>query len=100
VALLGLVETAAAVVAPTEIARGTRSGPTAAPPTAAVVAAAAPAAWPPAAAAPAAGAWATVVDAAGAAVCALATDVAAIAAKRRASLMPKSPDWYCDDILF
>jgi hypothetical protein len=105
VALLGLVEAAAAVVAPIEIAAGTSSGPTAAPPAAvAVVAAAAPAAWPPAApAAPAAGAWATVVDAAGAAgtaVCALATVVAAIAVKRRASLMPKSPDWYCDDILF
>jgi hypothetical protein len=103
VALLGLVEAAAAVVAPIEIAAGTSSGPTAAPPAAvAVVAAAAPAAWPPAAppAAPAAGAWATVVDAAGAAVCALAIDVAAIAAKRRASLMPKSPDWTCNDILF
>jgi len=99
VALFGLVEAAAAVVAPIEIAAGTSSGPTAAPPAAvAVVAAAAPAAWPPAA--PAAGAWATVVDAAGAAVCALAIDVAAIAAKRRASLMPESPDWYCNDTVF
>ena len=45
VALLGLVETAAAVVAPIEIAAGTSSGPMAAPPAAvAVVAAAAPAA--------------------------------------------------------
>jgi len=94
VALLGLVEAAAAAVAPTEIAAGMSSGPKAAPPTAAVLAAAAPAAWPPAAA-PAAGAWATVVDAAGAAgaaVCALATVVAAIAVNRRASLMPESPE--------
>jgi hypothetical protein len=94
VALFGLVEAAAAVVAPIEIAAGTSSGPMAAPPTVAVVAAAAPAAWPPAAA-PAAGAWAMVVDAAGAAgtaVCALATLVAAIAVKRRASLMPESPE--------
>jgi len=97
VALLSLVDAAAAAVAPTEIAAGTSIGAKADPVVAATVAA--PAAWPPAApAAGAAGACATVVDAAagaaGTAVCATATPVAAMADNRMMSLMIKSPkEW-------
>jgi hypothetical protein len=92
VALLALVDEAAAAVAPTEMAAGTTIGAKAAPVVATV---AAPAAWPPAAAPVAAGAWATVVDAAagaaGTAVCATATPAAAMADNRKTSLMTESP---------
>jgi hypothetical protein len=98
VALLSLVDAAAAAVAPIEIAAGTAMGARTAP-VAAVVVAAAPTAWPPAAAppvavplaaVPAAGAWAMVVDA-GATVCATAIPVAAMAENRITSLMTKTP---------
>jgi hypothetical protein len=86
VALLELVDAAAAAVAPTAIAAGTAM---AVPVTAAVVTTVAPAAWPPTTA-PAAGACATVV--AGTTVCATATPVAAMADNRITSLMMDLPE--------
>jgi len=84
VALLALVDDAAAAVAPSEIAAGITM---LVPVTAAVVTTVAPAAWPPTTA-PAAGACAIVVDGAiGVAVCAIATPAAAIAENRNMSLM-------------
>jgi hypothetical protein len=89
VALPGLVDEAAAAVAPIEIAAGTTM---LVPAAAAVVTTVAPAAWPPTTA-PAAGACAMVVaGAAGTTVCATATPVAAIADNRSTNLMTESPE--------
>jgi hypothetical protein len=88
VALLELVDAAAAAVAPIEIAAGTAM----AVPVTAPVVTTAPVAWPPAAAPAAPGACAMVVDdAAGATVCATATPVAAMADNKKMSLMTESP---------